>query len=170
MISRCTIACVIMLAAAATCDAETLQETISTILSSTTEVNAINLGATGGLYRFTSIVQPSPCIATIQSDADTLSNITIDFDKLIIASMTESEQVISSNGKESKILYISIPGMLGAVITNTSGPSVISPTRLVALEYSTAQFAFNRELESDVKAIKSLEYTLPRYCGKSVSK
>jgi hypothetical protein len=159
-----------MLAAAATCDAETLQETISTILSNTTEVNAINLGATGGLYQFTSIVQPSRCIAIIQSDADTLSNITIDFDKLVISAMAESEQVISSEGKDIKISYVIIPGMLGAVTTNTSGPSVISPTRLVTLEYSAAQFAFNMELESGVKAVKSLEYTLPRFCGKSVSK
>lgn len=170
MISRCTIACVIMLAAATTCDAETLQETISTILSNTTEVNAINLGATGGLYRFSSIAQPWRCIATIQSDADTLSNITIDFDKLVFSAVTESEQVISSEGKDTKISYVKIPGILGAVVTNTSGPSAISPARLFALEYSTAQFAFNRELESGVKAIKLLEYTLPRFCGKSVSK
>lgn len=165
--SRYTIACVIMLAAAATCHAETLHEAISTILSNTTEVNAINLGATGGLYRFASIVQPSRCIATIQSDADTLNNITIDFDKLVMSSMTESEQVISS---ERKISYIKIPGTLGAVITNTSGPSVISPTRLLVLEYSAAQFAFDRELESSANAIKSLEYTLPKFCGKSVPK
>lgn len=167
MISRGTIACVIILAATTTCYAETLREAISTILSNTTEVNAINLGATGGLYRFTSIVQPSRCIATIQSDADTLSNVTIDFNKLFISSLTESQQMISS---EENISYIIIPGTLGAVITNTSGPSVVSPTRLLALEYSSAQFAFNRGLETGAKAIKSLEYTLPKFCGKSASK